>query len=299
MAGILVHGHLPQARGGYDSAISSSITSSRFTRSTSSFIRALSLSLPARIPACTASLTAFSISRCEVTPTFLRNLRISILNVSSFIVPSNLFAAAVRSTCGVHHHLGLSSASLPRGPRRESLTQVIWVNPYSLTDGHTGENPGLFPRGQPLLRLAKKPLPPPARGHVVPLKVVHRALQHRYHELLFRGQLPTPPNDAEILRREKEVRGLRELGGGPLLVSVLQSASASLWHQHSQAETDGFSSFSSPLWQQGKARSVLARSPGHSVHPHFCLLASISSAVGWGFLAWGGTLNAAAWSFIR
>jgi len=30
MAGLLVHGHLLQARGGYDSAISSSITSSRF-----------------------------------------------------------------------------------------------------------------------------------------------------------------------------------------------------------------------------------------------------------------------------
>src|SRR4029453_10068033 len=133
--GILVHGHLPQARRGYDSAISSSIPTSGFTRSTSSFIRALSLSLAARSPAFIASLTAFSISRCEVTPTFLRNLRISILKVSSFIVPSNLFAAAVRSTCGLHHHLGLSSASLPRGPRGESLTQVVWVNPYGPTDG--------------------------------------------------------------------------------------------------------------------------------------------------------------------
>src|SRR5215813_576381 len=235
MAGILVHGHLLQARGGYDSAISSAITSSRFTRSTSSFMRALSLLLPAKIPAFTASLTAFSISRCEVTPTFLRNLRISLLKVSSFIVPSNLSVALVRSTYAVHHHLGLSSASLPRGPRGESLTEVGWVNSYSLTDGHTGEDPGLLPRSQPFLRLAKKPLPPPARGPVVALKVVHRALKHRYHELLFRGQLPTTPNDAKILRREKEVRGLREFGGCPLLISEFHSDSASLWHQHSQA----------------------------------------------------------------
>src|SRR5215475_5631329 len=166
MAGILVHGHLPQARGGYDSAISSSITSSRFTRSTSSFMRALSLSLPAQIPAFTASLTAFSISRCEVTPTFLRNLRISILNVSSFIVPSNLSVALVRSTYAVHHHLRLSSASLPRGPRGESLTEVGWVNSYSMTDFHAAATPGIFPRAQHLARPTYVPPDLARRGGV-------------------------------------------------------------------------------------------------------------------------------------
>ena len=47
---------------------------------------ALSLSVPVRLPAFIAALTAFCISRYEVTPTFLRNFRSSILNVSSFII---------------------------------------------------------------------------------------------------------------------------------------------------------------------------------------------------------------------
>src|SRR6266566_541470 len=44
-----------------------------------------SFSLPFRRPSASASRTAFSISRCEVMPTFFRNLRRLVLNTSSFI----------------------------------------------------------------------------------------------------------------------------------------------------------------------------------------------------------------------
>src|SRR6516225_3938093 len=48
-----------------------------------------SFSWPFRRPAASASRTAFSISRCEVMPTFLRNLRRLALKTSSFIKASS------------------------------------------------------------------------------------------------------------------------------------------------------------------------------------------------------------------
>src|SRR5947199_2042636 len=50
-----------------------------------STIFAGSFSLPLSLPASTASRTAFSISRCEVMPTFFRNLRRLALKTSSFM----------------------------------------------------------------------------------------------------------------------------------------------------------------------------------------------------------------------
>src|SRR6202158_6378369 len=47
-----------------------------------------SFSLPLRRPVSTASRTAFSISRCEVMPTFFRNLRRLVLKTSSFMAAS-------------------------------------------------------------------------------------------------------------------------------------------------------------------------------------------------------------------
>src|SRR4249919_3805871 len=48
-----------------------------------------SFSLPLSLPDATASRTAFSISRCEVMPTFLRNPRRLVLKTSSFIAVSS------------------------------------------------------------------------------------------------------------------------------------------------------------------------------------------------------------------
>src|ERR1051325_6580807 len=50
-----------------------------------STIFAGSFSLPLSLPDATASRPAFSISRCEVMPTFWRNLRRLALNTSSFM----------------------------------------------------------------------------------------------------------------------------------------------------------------------------------------------------------------------
>src|SRR4029079_12908185 len=52
-------------------------------------------SLPLRRPEATASRTAFSISRCEVMPTFLRNLRRLVLNMSSFMMASLSWPAGI------------------------------------------------------------------------------------------------------------------------------------------------------------------------------------------------------------
>src|SRR5258708_31645076 len=57
----------------------------RFTPSPVRTPLAFSVSLPLSLPALTASRTASSISRWLVTPTTFRNLRISMLNVSSFM----------------------------------------------------------------------------------------------------------------------------------------------------------------------------------------------------------------------
>src|SRR6266581_2966509 len=72
----------------YPSSISSVTSCERLTPPTVRTILAGSFSLPLRRPAATASRTAFSISRCEVMPTFLRNPRRLLLKVSSFMVGS-------------------------------------------------------------------------------------------------------------------------------------------------------------------------------------------------------------------
>src|SRR3954470_4278042 len=64
-------------------------------------ILAGSFSLPLRRPDSSASRTAFSISRCEVMPTFFRNLRRLALNASSFMVISCLRVIRVG-----HHVIG-------------------------------------------------------------------------------------------------------------------------------------------------------------------------------------------------
>ena len=46
---------------------------------------AFSVSLPLSLPDLIASRAASSMTRCEVTPTCLRNLRISMLKTSSFM----------------------------------------------------------------------------------------------------------------------------------------------------------------------------------------------------------------------
>ena len=62
-----------------------SISCESATPPTVSTIFAGSFSLPLSLPAAIASRTAFSISRCEVMPTFLRNLRRLVLKTSSFM----------------------------------------------------------------------------------------------------------------------------------------------------------------------------------------------------------------------
>ena len=69
----------------YSSSIVLSIVWLSPTVSMVSTMRALSASLPLMRPDATASRIAVSISRCEVTPTVLRNLRSDVLRTSSFI----------------------------------------------------------------------------------------------------------------------------------------------------------------------------------------------------------------------
>ena len=71
--------------------------------STSSVILAPSISFPASRPDFTASRTAFSITRWEVTPTSFRNLRTERLNWSSFIatapLPPSRHVETLRMSC--------------------------------------------------------------------------------------------------------------------------------------------------------------------------------------------------------
>src|SRR6476659_2928039 len=69
----------------YPSSISSLTSWVRLTPPRVRTILAGSFSLPLRRPASIASRTAFSISRCEVMPTFFRNLRRLALKTSSFM----------------------------------------------------------------------------------------------------------------------------------------------------------------------------------------------------------------------
>src|SRR5580692_11030625 len=75
----------------YPGSISSVTSCVRLTPPRVRTILAGSFSLPLRRPLATASRTAFSISRCEVMPTFLRNPRRLVLKTSSFMkAPSRL-----------------------------------------------------------------------------------------------------------------------------------------------------------------------------------------------------------------
>src|SRR5258708_9024512 len=69
----------------YSSSISPSISCLRATPDKVRVTLALRVSLPLSLPALTASRTAFSISRWEVTPTAFRNLRIDMFKRSSAI----------------------------------------------------------------------------------------------------------------------------------------------------------------------------------------------------------------------
>src|SRR5258705_4330605 len=116
----------------YPSSISSLTSCVRLTPPTVRTILAGSFSLPLRRPASIASRTAFSISRCEVMPTFFRNLRRLALKTSSFMVASGLrfdhtlvtawheplsFDARKRS------HLGLRPKMQPM--KQGSLTKLV------------------------------------------------------------------------------------------------------------------------------------------------------------------------------
>src|ERR1700724_841126 len=74
----------------YPSSISSVTSYERLTPPSVKTILAGSFSWPLRRPLASASRTAFSISRCEVMPTFLRNLRRLALKTSSFMMASCL-----------------------------------------------------------------------------------------------------------------------------------------------------------------------------------------------------------------
>ena len=80
------------------------------------------LSSPLRRPAATASRTAFSISRCEVMPTFFRNLRRLLLKTSSFMRPSwhlrvirmvqHVFAEVALAPVGTGIELGTADVAI-------------------------------------------------------------------------------------------------------------------------------------------------------------------------------------------
>src|SRR3954454_11896811 len=87
-----------------------------------STIFAGSFSLPFSLPAATASRTAFSISRCEVMPTFLRKPRRLALKRSSFIMVSlslrparifqHVFAEIALAAIGARVGLGALDAAV-------------------------------------------------------------------------------------------------------------------------------------------------------------------------------------------
>src|SRR5713226_2717886 len=78
----------------YPSSISSATSCERLMPPTVRTILAGSFSLPLRRPAAIASRTAYSISRCEVMPTFLRNPRRLVLKTSSFMMVSLILRPA-------------------------------------------------------------------------------------------------------------------------------------------------------------------------------------------------------------
>src|SRR6478735_5315255 len=75
------------------SSISPDISCVKLTPPSVSVILAGSFSLPLSLPPAIASRTAFSISRCEVMPTFFRNPRRLVLKTSSFMLVSSSLGA--------------------------------------------------------------------------------------------------------------------------------------------------------------------------------------------------------------
>src|SRR2546423_567652 len=103
------------------SSISPSMSSDRSMPPTCSRILAGSFWLGLSAPRSAASRTAFSISRCEVTPTFLRNFRTLEFNASSFMIvsPSASGAGTLpprhfpnEGSCrqALHQHVGIRGA---------------------------------------------------------------------------------------------------------------------------------------------------------------------------------------------
>src|SRR5690242_21640756 len=78
----------PDNRAAYSNSIAPSISTASPTAPIASDTFAGSASCPLSLPLASAARTAFSISRCEVMPTFLRNLRMLTLNTSSFMIAS-------------------------------------------------------------------------------------------------------------------------------------------------------------------------------------------------------------------
>src|SRR5258708_39944790 len=103
----------------YPSSISSLTSCVRLTPPTVRTILAGSFSLPLRRPASIASRTAFSISRCEVMPTFFRNLRRLALKTSSFMVASCCFRS--------YTHNGSARTPILRGCARDEARRSILV----------------------------------------------------------------------------------------------------------------------------------------------------------------------------
>src|SRR6202035_6047803 len=95
-------------------------------------ILAGSFSLPLRRPASRASRTAFSISRCEVMPTFFRNLRRLVLKTSSFMAAS-LNLRMVRMVQHIFAEVALAAVGAGVG--------VVALNVAIFAAG------GVFPRG--------------------------------------------------------------------------------------------------------------------------------------------------------
>src|SRR5690554_3829336 len=76
--------------------------------------------LPLSLPLAAASRTAFSISRCDVTPTSLRNLRIDVLRASSFMVLFSGLAGSLDLTGAIRYERCAAGAGgNVRGPAHQ------------------------------------------------------------------------------------------------------------------------------------------------------------------------------------
>src|SRR6266581_7184232 len=96
------------------SSISPDISWVKLTPPSVNVIFAGSFSLPLSLPPATASRTNFSISRCEVMPTFLRKPRRLVLNRSSFMVISR-FLGTLRMVQHVFAEVALAAVGARGG----------------------------------------------------------------------------------------------------------------------------------------------------------------------------------------